>query len=218
MKKQNLYQTRLFTTRMLKIISKILTFLVHPLLLPTFGLLLIFNTSTHFSLLPQPYQYIILGVVFLTTVMIPVGIVPLLLTNELFNPRGTFQIGKLPAFFVALMFNVCYLLLNNLQFVPHTIVVLFFAAAILASLGFIISIRWNISFHMIGLGGFLGTLIAFFMLYLFNIQWIFLIGMLTTGLIASALLLLNRHSPLQIYLSFFLGIFTLMPIVLLMLW
>jgi membrane-associated phospholipid phosphatase len=69
----------------------------------------------------------------------------------------------------------------------------------------IVSIWWQISAHMIGIGGLLGALIAFCYYLQMPIFFPISICIFIAGLIGFARLQLRAHVPSQIYVGFFVG-------------
>jgi hypothetical protein len=83
---------------------------------------------------------------------------------------------------------------------------------ILALLGtLLISFRWKISIHMIGLGGLSAFLLLMSYLQDVNLLYYLVSTLLASGLAASSRLFLNAHTPEQIYSGYFLG-FLLMAV------
>jgi membrane-associated phospholipid phosphatase len=61
---------------------------------------------------------------------------------------------------------------------------------------------------MIGIGGFTGMLIAISQILGAPILSIIIISILIAGLLGSSRLVLNAHTPLQVYTGFLIGLFT----------
>jgi membrane-associated phospholipid phosphatase len=70
---------------------------------------------------------------------------------------------------------------------------------------FIITSKWKISAHMIGIGGITG-LIAYLIYYLHvNLEIYLIVIVLVSGLTGTARLILNAHHPSEIYSGFLMG-------------
>jgi hypothetical protein len=61
------------------IISKIISVLFHPLLMPTYALLIILNSGTHYAFIPFEAKRLIFILVILSTFIIPISIIPFLI-------------------------------------------------------------------------------------------------------------------------------------------
>ena len=70
----------------------------------------------------------------------------------------------------------------------------------------IINLRYKISAHMVGLGGFLGALISMSFLIQFDLTFFYIAVILIAGITATARLILREHKPPQLYLGFALGL------------
>ncbi|MEN8120787.1 MAG: PAP2 family protein [Bacteroidota bacterium] len=196
--------------------SKIVSILFHPLLMPTYALIIIFNSGTHYSYIPNQAQKIIYVLVFLTTFLIPVSIIPFLLQLKLIS---AFQLNErkdriIPLFVTAISYYFSFYLLNRLHFhVPQFIKILVLASAILIMFNLFINLKWKISSHLIGISGLLSLIFIYSIVYYANLLFILVLITLISGIIAFARLKLNAHSPQQIYSGFLLGFFGMMVVI-----
>ena len=69
----------------------------------------------------------------------------------------------------------------------------------------VINLRWKISLHMIGIGGFCGGLSALFILTQEGNPIYLAVAFVLAGILGTARLLLNAHNALQILAGFALG-------------
>ncbi len=188
--------------------SKIVSVIFHPLLMPTYGLIIILNSGTHYSFIPEQAQKIIYVLVFLTTFLIPVSIIPFLLQLKLIN---TFDLKErkdriIPLFVTAISYYFSLYLITRLPFhVPQFIKILLFSSATLIVINLIVNLKWKISSHLIGLSGLLALIFIFSIIYYANLLYILVLITVISGVVAYARLKLNAHSPLQIYAGFLLG-------------
>lgn len=189
--------------------ARIISYLLHPLLMPTIGIFIIFNTDTYLSFLRDDYQHLLYLVVFLTTCILPLITIPLFLywkfikSLEMHNKNERFF-----PMLIILIFNFStYYLFTKLP-MPSPIRMYILAITIAVFLTMIITVRWKISSHMVGIGGMSGLIAAFSVLYMVDLQIVFMASLLVAGLIGFARLHLNAHSPAQVYAGFFLGFFS----------
>ncbi len=188
--------------------SKIVSILFHPLLMPTYALIIIFNSGTHYSFIPGQAQKIIYVLVFLTTFLVPVSIIPFLLQLKVIS---AFQLNDrkdrlIPLFITAISYYFSFYLLNRLPFhVPQFIKILVLASAILIIINLFINLKWKISSHLIGISGLLALIFLYSIVYYANLLYVLVILALITGIVAFARLKLNAHNPKQVYLGFLLG-------------
>ncbi len=188
--------------------SKIVSILFHPLLMPTYALIIIFNSGTHYSFIPGQAQKIIYVLVFLTTFLVPVSIIPFLLQLKVIS---AFQLNDrkdrlIPLFITAISYYFSFYLLTRLPFhVPQFIKILVLASAILIIINLFINLKWKISSHLIGISGLLALIFLYSIVYYANLLYVLVILALITGIVAFARLKLNAHNPKQVYLGFLLG-------------
>ncbi len=65
-------------TDFLKFISHFISFLFHPMLMPIYGVFIIFNSGTYLSFMPFSVKKIIYLTIFISTFVMPVSTFPLL--------------------------------------------------------------------------------------------------------------------------------------------
>jgi membrane-associated HD superfamily phosphohydrolase len=187
-------------------ISKYISILFHPLAMPVWGLIIIFNTGSYISFIPYEGKKLIFIIVFSGMFAAPLCFVPLyyyfkVIRNiEMDDPSQRF----LPLLITFILFLGTWYIMRNFQlpFINSFLL----GAALLVLLNLAIITQWKISSHLIGIGGIIGLMFAL-SIRLHAYVGIFLIaGILIAGLTASARLRLGAHSPAQIYSGFFLGI------------
>jgi hypothetical protein len=190
-------------------LAKILSALLHPLLMPTIGILILFNSGTIYEFLSFPAQKVIFIIVILSTIILPLTFVPFYVFQKIIkNVQMDDRRERLIPFFVTFILYVfCYYLLIRLN-APElkTIVNFILIGAISTLLIFGLSFRWKISAHMTGIGAMLGSLIAFSFILKVNLELYIVITILLSGILAYSRLTLNKHKPYQIYSGWAIGI------------
>ncbi|TCO10848.1 PAP2 family protein [Natronoflexus pectinivorans] len=190
----------------MKLASKIVSILFHPMLMPTIGIYLIFQAGTHVSYMSLDAKRIIYFTVFLSTAILPLSLLPLLYQFKLiksFNME-TSRERLFPVFFAGLFYYLGYALLKKMG-VPGLIgnFMLVTLLALLLAVG--ITIFWKISMHMIGIGGVTGAVMALALRYGLDMSGWMVLLFLASGITATARLHLGAHTPAQVYAGFVLG-------------
>jgi hypothetical protein len=190
--------------------ARFLSYVLHPLLMPFYAVLLLFNINTYlsFSVSPQ-LQQIILLVVFVTTLAFP------LLTSYLLLQKGsinslemeTKEERRTPFLLAGLCYLACYMLLYKLP-VARVLSVMVIAAAATIFLAWLLSFRYKISIHMIGIGGLTGVLFAIARLFSADLTLLIILCFVVSGVLGTARLILGAHTPSQIYSGFLAGFLT----------
>ena len=191
-------------------ISKFLSYVLHPLLMPFYAIVLVMNLNTYiaYSLSPQ-LQSIIITLVFVTTGTLPVITAILLLQKGMIKSLEMENVEerRIPFISTALFYIICYYLMSRLP-VPRLLGLMVLGAAITILIAWLLSYRWKVSIHMIGIGGLTGVL--FGLSQVLNTELIFIIITIIfiSGMLGTARLLVGAHTPAQIYTGYAIGLFT----------
>lgn len=189
-------------------VPRIISRIFHPLLMPTYGTALIFFSKNYISTFtPFRYKLIILCVTFVFTFLLPA-----------FNALILLKIGRIkslemesirerlmPYSATIVYYLALFYLFYKAQF-PEVLQVLVLGAAISIFLALLITLKWKISAHTIGIGGIAGGLLGIIYRFQIDMQFLFACALLLSGLIGHARLKLNAHTPSQVYCGFALGL------------
>lgn len=194
----------------MRLAAKIISILFNPLLMPTLGLFLLFNTDTyisyaiHFKL----KQFTILFVALVTFIIPLLAVLYLrnrgvITSIEMYEPKERI----IPYVLTTVSYVFTLYIFKQTAVIP--IIFTFISGATFAIIiAFIINLKWKISAHAIGIGGIFGA----FLCVAFRLQAdvsIFIVSVLLVfGLVATARLILNAHTPSQLYAGFLLGTLT----------
>jgi hypothetical protein len=105
----------------------------------------------------------------------------------------------------AIFYYITFYMLRQIS-LPSILYNFFFGASILVLLAMGINYFWKISLHCISAGAFLGVLILLLLRFDISTSLWILILFPVSGIIASARLGLNSHSPAQVYAGYLLGL------------
>lgn len=186
-----------------------ISFVFHPLLMPSYLFLFI---MTFANSVMQPLSaeslFEVLGIIFIVTFVIPaISIGTLRLSNLITD----FHLEDNKQRFTPFLFICCFYAITTYMFydklsISNLLVVIFFAITLLIILLTIITYYWKISVHGASIGGVAGFIFALGMLHpLVNFALILAVLMLIGGLVIYARLMLNAHTPLQVYTGVVLG-------------
>ena len=197
-------------------LARIISVIFHPLLFPSYLVLIIFNLKNYISLLiPSEAKIFIFFLVFATTFIIPAIFI------LIFKSRGLISSLQMESreervypFLIAGIFNFsAFYMLKQVQ-IPDIYYRLFLGSTILILICLIVNFYSKISAHLAGAGGCTGTLLGFSLR--FNLDLIVLIGLVIfiSGVIGYARLKLNAHKPAQIYTGFIAGMIVMITFLL----
>ena len=185
---------------------KLISTILHPIVIPTIGLML------YFLLIPNSFLHdeklTILSLVFVVSYIIPLLILIILKKLKIIK---TYQIEsikerKLP---IALMIVVFYLLGNWFNSISdfRELGLLFYATSLGLFLIYILfPFKIKASIHLLSFGISIGFFIVLSRVYEQSYTIVIITLLLLGGLLASARLHLKAHTPKEIYIGFFIGI------------
>jgi hypothetical protein len=185
--------------------AKAISFLFHPLLMPTLGLLLIFQSGTYLSYIPFEGKRIIFSFIAIGTLIIPLCFLPFFVYFKLIN---NVEIDN-PTQRVVPLFITCVIYFCT-AYLVRRIPIPFINSFILASsicvmLNVIIVPWWKISSHLIGLGGLTGLATGIFLRLGADISIWLIVILLISGITGFARLRLKAHTPAQVYTGYIAG-------------
>ncbi len=186
-------------------IARIASYLFHPLLMPTYGFLLLVNSGYYFSLMTFEAKRFIVLIVFLSTFAMPLLSMGLMMLGSKFKlnlDKGSDRI--FPLLSTAAFYYMGYYFLGKIPIYPIYRIVLI-ASILTIALLLLISTKWKISAHMAGLGGLIGAFIALSVQMHLNASVILIGLILAAGITATSRMILHKHTPSQIYAGFMLG-------------
>lgn len=188
------------------ILSKLISYLIHPLLVPTIGTVFYFMVTPKYS----PSELITgnLIPVFILTALIPLG--SLLILNQFGMMRSRLLLTSEERIYPLLIF-LALLLLILLRVIPNNFTVelyyFFMGIALSVTSCLLLALMGKVvSLHMVGIG----TLLMFIVILSFhfekNIVAAISLCTLGTGLLASARLYLNRHGRAAVLTGWLIGL------------
>jgi len=197
---------------MVKNIATLITVIFHPVLIPTFGFLLLFNSDFYFSMLTWEVQRYVLLIVLFSTGILPMLSVAILAINPKFNINMDKSRDRImPLLFSSVFYYIGFILLGRMKAYP--VFKLFLVASVLVIIVLlIISFRWKISNHMAAIGGLTGTIFALSFRSGVNPVYTILLVVLVSGIVGTARLILAKHNLGQLIAGYVIG-FTILYLV-----
>ncbi len=190
----------------MKLFSQIISVLFHPMLMPVLGIFFILNAGTHLSYLPFEVKRLIYIIVFVSSCLLPLSLLPLFLQIKLIRSfrMETSRERVFPLLSTGLFYFLGYILLSRLNissliewFVLSTLIGILIAIAV--------SRFWKISIHAIAVGGVTAVLFGIMMRYGIDLSVLTSVMVIISGLVGLARLYLNAHSPAQFFAGYVVG-------------
>jgi hypothetical protein len=189
-------------------IARIISVLFHPLLMPTYASLLLFNIPSHFNLsLPSSYRYLVPAFIFTTTFVLSSLIILIYLKMGIIKSLEM-KDRKERALPLITMAGIYYLTYHLLKQGPAPTLFNFFmlGTTILVLISLLLNYLNKISIHMVALGGMFGTFMGLAISFHYDLQLLLFLLTLAAGLTGFARLKLKAHTEAQVYTGFLLGV------------
>jgi hypothetical protein len=192
---------------MQKTIAKIISGIFNPLLMPTYGILILFSSDSYFAMLPFDAKKVVFLIVFISTCLLPLAFLPLFLYQRLIH---NFEMKSnreriIPFAAIGLLYLMGYFLLLQMK-VPGTIANVVLGGAIAIFFTLLVTIKWKISAHMAGIGALIGALLVFSFTLQSDLILYLVLALFVSGLVGTSRMILKYHTPAQIYSGFVLGL------------
>lgn len=185
--------------------AKVLSALFMPLYAPLwvfFGLFLF----SYMRMLPWGYKLIVLAVVYFFTVFVPtMGITAFRLFKRWTHLELSHREHRhMPYILTLVSYGACLVLMTKMN------AAMFFRGVVMAALVcqiicVTINAWWKVSTHMVGMGGLVGALNAFSILFFYNPVWPFCALLLLSGALGTSRIILRQHSLAQVLVGFGIG-------------
>jgi membrane-associated phospholipid phosphatase len=192
-----------------------LSFLLHPLLMPSIIFLVIAAFSPRvLNPLSEPGRRFLLGFIFTSTFVFPFIVTALygklshkkLSLNYFFIENAKDRV--VPFLFTGIIYTGTTYLLHTSLKMNSFIVIIMTGISVSVLVTGVISNFWKISAHAVGISGATGFL--FMLNYLYpedSLFYVIVVLILLSGALLSARLYLNAHTPLQIFAGYCIGLF-----------
>jgi len=199
-------------------LARVISYIFHPLLFPSYILLLLLNLNSFLSRsLPFAFKISLVSVVFLTMVLFPLFLTWLLfrlkIISSFFLTRREERVY--PILTISVFYYLTYFLLSGIH-ISTLFNYYMLGATLLAMLSLIVNFYWKISLHMIGIGSFAGFFLGLTLDFGINLYTEMFAGILLAGIIGFARLKSNSHQPAEIYTGFVMGVLVMTALIILL--
>ena len=189
-------------------LAQIISGILHPLLMPFYGLLIIFEAPALYGYLPSQVKKIMFFIVLVENILIPVMLITYLRFRNIVT---TWTMGNRKERIIPLiMTSFFYIFTVYLTFrfhIPFFIKSFIICLAILAVAVTIVSFWYKISIHATGAGALTALVLILSLKMQASLSWLMIIVILASGLVMSSRLWLGSHTPGEVWSGFLLGIF-----------
>lgn len=190
-----------------KLAAKIISIALHPIAMPSFLMLALFNSGTLVSFYPASVKLRIFLLIFVYTFALPLLMLPIFLRQRLVKTIHMFNHTEriIPFLFAFLFYAFSVYTLMGIQGL-WVVKMFMLASSIAVFITLAVSFFWKISAHMVGMGGATGFLLVLNLRLGADILEFMILALLLSGVVGTARLSLDEHSPSQIYTGYFVGL------------
>ncbi|MBN2634124.1 MAG: hypothetical protein JXR66_11235 [Bacteroidales bacterium] len=195
-------------------LAAIISVVFHPLLMPLYGLLIVFSTPTLFAYLPFVQKKFIVFILATNNILLPFSMLPYLKwrkvisswtidnRSERVTPLALTTFFYFVSVYVVMKFTI-----------PGFIKALFIASALISLAVTVINFWWKISIHSVGAGSLTSMVLILSLTMHTPLIPLIIAAILVSGFILSSRLWLQQHSPAEVWSGYLLG-FTSMALIL----
>lgn len=191
--------------RQLILASKLLSNLFSPFYAPLWAFIWMF-TFSYLKMLPIQAKLFVLVLVWVTTVFVPrMGINTFRVVMKWSHWQLSHREHRhLPYVLTVLGYSACLTIMTKLN-VPMFIRGIVLSALVSQIICVVVNAWWKVSTHMVGMGGLVGALIAFSMLFFFNPVFLLCVLLILSGMLGTARIILRQHTLAQVFVGFLIG-------------
>lgn len=185
---------------------KFISTILHPVLMPTIGVLIFFILSPLRMTIVQ--QIYLLSIIFIATYLLPILLLFFLKTIKKID---SFEVRSIEERKIPMFLMMCIFLVLGRFFYKFSSVrdlsYLFFGTLLgLILVYFIFLTKTKTSLHLLSIGSAVGFFIVFQQINNISLLPLIIIFILLSGLLGASRLYLKAHTPKEVYLGFLIGV------------
>lgn len=186
--------------------AKIISIIFHPLLMPVYGMAIIFSAPTLFGYLPFNVKKLLFLIILVNNVLLPLSLMPFFIHRKIISSWALSERKErnIPLIITTLLYVTTSYIIFRFP-IPLFLKSFVFATAFLSLLVTLINFWWKISLHSVGAGALIGIILLLSVKMLTPLEWYLIPAVLIAGLVLSSRLRLNQHSPTQVWIGVFTG-------------
>jgi hypothetical protein len=186
--------------------AKILAVIFHPLLMPVYGLIIIFSAPTLLEYLSFNIKKLLLLLILINNILLPLSFFPFLIHRKIvtsWNLRERKE-RNIPLIITTFLYCATSFIIFRLP-VPVFLKSFIFGFAFLSLMATVINFWWKISLYSMSAGAMISLVFMLSLKMLTPLEWYLISAVIVAGLILSSRLRLNLHSPRQVWVGLLAG-------------
>jgi len=186
--------------------ARILSVILHPVLMPTAGMFILLTFGGWLSLMPSEAKRYIYLITAITTIALPLTLMLLLKYKKIISDYYMSEASerRIPLLIFAFLYLAGAWILQKVQ-APLIFALFLNGSSMIILVCTLINWKWKISTHMAGIGGLTAMVLAVGFRWMLNLEIILAILFIVAGLAGYARLKLNQHTPAQVYVGYLVG-------------
>jgi len=190
--------------------AKAIALIFHPLLMPVYGIAIIFSAPTLFGYLPFTVKKLLLLIILVNNILLPLSLLPFFIHRNIIT-SWTFSERKernIPLIIATFLYCITSFIIFRFP-IPLFLKSFIFASAFLSLMVTVINFWWKISLHSVGAGALIGLVLILSLKMMTPLEWYLISSIIAGGLVLSSRLRLNLHNSQQVWGGLFAGFFGL---------
>ena len=189
----------------LRITARVLSTVFTPFYVPTVCFVALF-LFTYLKLLPMLYQVVVVGSVYLFTVIFPMTAIYFYQKVNGWSLRHlSHKEKRIVPYAMGIVSYVACLLLMYRMGIPRFMSGIIVASLIVMVICAVTNIWWKISAHMAAIGQFVGGMVSFSFLFFYDLSGWLCLAILVSGMLGTSRITLRQHTLSQVLVGFAVG-------------
>ncbi len=190
----------------MKSISHVISTVFQPLLMPTYGIMLLF-VYTYFGVIYSHQFWQIVSPVILFSFAVPAILIFMLFRMGIISDLSLkVRRERFYPYLITLLSYSAMIIFYYRMHMPRWFMMIMAASVVIMVIAIFITLLWKISAHMFGIGGLIGGAMAVsFYVERSNPYYMFMGLFIIAGLVGTSRLILRRHTLSQVIAGFLLG-------------
>lgn len=188
-------------------LAQFISIISHPMFMPCYAFGLLFYANPYINLMvPESSKQISFVILALFSIVLPIITALILKQFKMIDSlyMKSAQERRWPFMFTLIWYYMALQLLSKMH-LPESFDLLMIGAISAIGLALIITLRWKISIHMLGIGGLVGAILGVSQRFQYNHSLLIIVLIIWAGVIGYARLKTISHNYRQVYVGFLLG-------------
>jgi hypothetical protein len=191
----------------LESLAKIIGIAFHPLLMPVYGMVIIFSAPTLYGYLPFNVKKLLLLIMLVNNVLLPFSLLPFFYQRKIITSWTLSERKEriIPMIITTILYGTTSYIVYKFP-IPLFFKSFIFSTAFLSLVVTLINLRWKISLHSVGAGALVGLVLILSLKMLTPLDWYLVSTIIAAGLVLASRMKLNLHNPQQVWFGLLTGI------------